>query len=302
MKNIYHFTLVVFALAGLLSCNKMDDDALPVELIGFRQADMVSSFSATVQTKATVVDDSALASSGFYVTCTTGSAGSESNVWNSVLFTKNGSYYVAGNPGKWWPATNPDYHFYAANSAITFDRDGPTVSVTNTKDVVCAYMPSPTYMAANTLQFEHIFARITDVKCISTGAYTIDGISVTITPKTGGTYNLMKGAGKTDGTGWSSLTTGSPVSIANATLSTTKRNDIYLVPGTYTLTASWNARKGEYEKSFNKTVDITVVGGKRNILTASLTGDATDVVFNVSVAEWVMNKIVIGTFPTDSEN
>ena len=289
--------LSFLALTGLVvSCNKADVESIPEGLIAFRQTGLESAFSATVQTKATAVTDL----SSFNVTCTTGSAGSETSVWNNVAFTKDGSVFKAGDGGKWWPSTDPGYHFYAANAALTFNADGPTVAATNGTDVVCAYMPSPAYKTPNTLEFKHIFARITDVTFSSIDGYTISGISVTITPKTGGTYNLRTGNGKTDGTGWSSLTTGSATGIANATPGT-KTNDLYLVPGNYTLTASWTATKGNYTKTFsNKTVDIAVVGGKRNSITASLTGDASEVLFSVSVAAWGSNTIAIGTFPTYS--
>ena len=292
------------SLAGsvvlLASCGKQDVEVLPEGLIAFRQAGLVSSFSAMVDTKASVVDDASLASSGFNVTCTTGSVGSETQVWNNVAFTKSGSYYVAGGDGKWWPATNPSYHFYGANAAITFNAGGPTVEATNATDVVCAYMPSPAYKTPNTLEFKHIFARITDVTMEAATGYTISGISVTITPKTGGTYNLRTGSGQTDGTGWSSLTTGSATGIANATPGT-KSNDLYLVPGTYTLTASWTATRGEYTQTFTgRTCDISVIGGKCNTITANFTGDATQVMFDVSVTDWGSNTIAIGTFPTVS--
>lgn len=291
------FLLSFLALTGLVvSCNKADVESIPDGLIAFRQTGLESAFSATVQTKATAVTDL----SSFNVTCTTGSAGSESQVWNNVAFTKDGSYFKAGDGGKWWPSADPGYHFYAANAALTFNADGPTVAATNGTDVVCAYMPSPAYKTPNTLEFKHIFARITDVTFSSIDGYTISGISVTITPKTGGTYNLRTGNGRTDGTGWSSFTTGSATGIANATPGT-KSNDLYLVPGNYTLTASWTATKGNYTKTFsNKTVDIVVVGGKRNSITASLTGDASEVLFSVSVAAWGSNTIAIGTFPTYS--
>lgn len=293
------FLLSFLALTGLVvSCNKADVEVIPEGLIVFRQQGMT--FSATVDTKATEVTDASLGASGIRVSATTGSAGSETSVWNNVVFTKSGSVFKAGDGGKWWPSTDPGYHFSASNAALTFSAAGTTVAATNATDVVCAYMPNPTYKGTNTLEFKHIFARITDVTFSSIDGYTISGISVTITPKTGGTYNLRTGNGHTDGTGWSSLTTGSATGIANATPGT-KSNDLYLVPGTYTLTASWTATKGNYTKTFsNKTVDIAVVGGCRNSITASLTGDASEVLFSVSVAAWGSNTIAVGTFPTYS--
>ena len=281
-KNVLFISLVLLMLP---SCSKGGlEEGISDGLIAFRQSGLL--FSASAETKATEATESTLNSSGFYVSCTTGSAGNETNVWNNVAFSKSGSYFVAGGGGKWWPDANPSYHFYASNAALTFNAGGCTVAATNATDVVCAYMPSPTYKSRNTLQFKHIFARITDVTFSAADGYTISGISVTVTPKTGGTYNLRTGSGQTDGTGWSSLTTGSATAIANSTPGT-KSNNLYLVPGRYVLTAFWTATKGDYTKTFsNKTYEINVVGGKCNVITASLVGDASAIEFSMSVTPW----------------
>ena len=281
-KNVLFISLVLLMLP---SCSKGGlEEGISDGLIAFRQSGLL--FSASAETKATEATESTLNSSGFYVSCTIGSAGSETNVWNNVAFSKSGSYFVAGGSGKWWPDANPSYHFFASNAALTFNAGGCTVAATNATDVVCAYMPSPTYKSRNTLQFKHIFARITDVTFSAADGYTISGISVYVTPKTGGTYNLRTGSGQTDGTGWSSLTTGSATAIANSTPGT-KSNNLYLVPGRYVLTASWTATKGDYTKTFsNKTYEVNIVGGKCNVITASLVGDASAIEFAVSITPW----------------
>ncbi len=126
--------------------------------------------------------------------------------------------------------------------------------------------------------------------------YTITNISVTITPKTGGTYNLRTGADQTDGTGWSAPTVGEPVTIANTTPGT-KSNDLYLVPGSYTITAEWTATKGNYTKTFSgKTCSVDLVGGATNTITAQLSGDAREVMFSVNVAAWEPHPINLGNY------
>lgn len=298
MKKFVYLILGSVLAAVALSCSRLPVDTLPEGLIAFRQEGFPL-FNASVQTKATVVDESTLNTSGFNVSCTTGSTGSESSVWNNVAFSKSDSYFVAGGDGKWWPTTDPGYHFYGSNAALTFNADGCTVAATNATDVVCAYLPSPTYKSMNTLAFQHIFARITDVTFTAIDGYTISNISVTIVPNTGGTYNLRTGNGQTDGTGWSSLIEGSATTIANSTPGT-KSNDLYLVPGSYRITASWTATKGAYSQTFsNKYCDIDVVGGKCNVITANLIGDASAIEFSVSVAAWGSNTIAIGNFPTE---
>lgn len=183
-----------------MSCNKADT-GYSEGMIAFRQVGLSSELDVTVATKATEVTGSTLNSGGFNVSATTGSAGSESSAWNNVAFSKVGDYFVGTGSGKWWPTSDPGYHFYASNTDLTFAAGGTTVAAINEADVVCAYLASPTYNSTNTLTFEHIFARITDVTLTAVEGYTITGVSVYVTPKTGGTYNLRTGAGRSDGTG-----------------------------------------------------------------------------------------------------
>jgi len=282
----------LMALSLLLSCSKAPSSSEPMGQIVFRTQ---PELSVEVLTKASVVDQDALVTSGFKVSATTGEAGSESAVWTDVAFSKGAEYFQASG-GKWWPSTDPHYHFYASNFALTHTAGGATVSASNDADVVCAYLPTPTYNEANTLLFKHIFARIANVTLTAINGYTVTDISVTITPKTGGTYNLRTGADQTNGTGWSDLVSGSPVTIANTTPGT-KANDLYLVPGTYTVTATWTATKGNYTKTFsNRTCDIDVVGGAINSISAQLTGDASEVVFSVNVTAWGSHDIDLGIY------
>ena len=291
MKNkLFFFAALALVVPALLSCEKenstptcpaietpADETGFSPILLGAEGAGL----SASVETKATAVTSL----SSFYASATTGSAGSESSVWNSVTFTKDGATDDYKGD-KWWPNSNPNYHFFASNAPITFAAAGSTVAATNATDVICAYMASPSYKTKNTLTFEHVFARLGDVEVSAADGYTISGVSISITPKTGGTFNMRTGAGKTDGTGWSSLTDGTATAIANATPGT-KSNDIYLVPGTYTLTASWTATRGLYTETIeNKTVDVALTGGKVNKITTTLGGNAEEVVFGVSINPW----------------
>ena len=297
MKRFILISLAV--LPVLLSCQKgvQDYPDVPVNGEGLRAIVFDAGGPAIVSevtTKASVVNATTLNSSGFKVTATKGSAGSETLVstFSNVAFTKGTTYFEGG---KWWPSSNPSYHFYAANSDITFAAAGSTVAATNATDVVCAYMPSPTYLSPNTLSFEHIFARLGNVTVTAVDGYTITGVTVSITPKTGGTYNMRTGNGQVDGTGWSSTTNGSATGIANATPGT-KSNDIYLVPGSYNLTIGWTATKDDYTYTFSgRTVSVALQAGKVNSISLGLTGDATKIQFSVSVSAWGSNAIDAGT-------
>ena len=257
--------------------------------------------TATVSTKATAVTVSDLNTNGFKVNAVKGSAGTDVEVWSNQLFTKVEDVW---EQDKWWPNDDQSYRFYATyptSYAMTFAAGGPTISASNANDIICAYKGDAIYKSVNTLAFDHIFARLRTVTVSMVSPYTISNMSIMITPKVSGTYNLYTGSGQTDGTGWSSTVEGTATNIATAAFSegvSMTNNDIYLVPGTYTLSATWTATKDNYTQTFtNKTVDVALVAGKTNNITASLTGDGTEIQFNVSVTAWSDNAVNAGTFP-----
>lgn len=211
--------------------------------------------------------------SSFYVTCVTGSAGSESQSWGNVGFS--GSSTFSG--GKYWPSSNLGYKFYASNASMSFASGGTTVTASNSTDVVVAYKTDATYYASsNPLSFSHIFGKVGSVTVSPAEGFDssdITDISITIIPKTGGTYNIRTGS-------WSSVSSGSATAIANSTPGT-KSNDLYLVPDTYTITASWNARGMEFDGSG----EFTVSAGECKNFTITLGGQV--IVFSVSETEKV---------------
>lgn len=199
--------------------------------------------------------------SSINILATTGSAGSETNRWSVTGLSPSGSPAVY-NTGHYWPSSSsdPGYHFYASNATMSFAAAGPTVSASSSTDVVCAYMSRPKYGQTNTLAFEHIFAQIGDVYVFNhPDGYTVSNLSITLTPKTSGTYNLRTGV-------WSSLTTGSSTVISRTSTSDTtpKTNNLYLVPGEYTLTANWTVSGTDVlpVSITNYTASITITKGK----------------------------------------
>ena len=288
-----HALLLTACVAGLVSCQKALQEVAPEGASEISFAAENASFVMEADTKASTGTSEVTALNTFRVAATTGAAGAEASVWNNVAFTQIGT---SGNytGGKTWPASNPNYNFYATNKTgdtpMTFTAGGATIAAANTQDIVCAYLPygSVTYKAKNTLSFEHIFARVNTVTVEAESGYTVSGVTVSITPVTGGTYNLRTGKGKTDGTGWSGLTTGSLTTIANQVGANS--NDIWLVPGRYTITASWTATQtgGSSVPYTSKTVDVDITGGKKNNITATLGGE---MVFGVEVEAFADNEV-----------
>lgn len=293
MKKILNLCVSVLLLLMAVSCTK-NNSIEPVDTKLAPVSFLTSNAAVSVETKATEVTGTTLETSGFKVSATTGSAGSESAAWTNIAFTKTGSTWTGD---KYWPDSNPSYHFYASNINLSHTVSGATVSASNDVDVVCAYMATPTYKDDNTLTFEHVFARIGSMTVSAASGYTISGVCIRITPRVSGTYNLLSGAGRTDGTGWSGTSTGSAQELANSTPGT-KSNDVYLVPGRYTLTATWTATRGDYTKTFTgMTYDVDIVGGKVNTIAATLGGLAQEIRFSVIVSPWASNLIDIGTYP-----
>jgi len=279
-------------LAGLVSCSKGEaplevvEPGHPEDEIVFQAGDFTLETKAgTIGSTGAVIDYSQMPS--INVSCTVGSTGSETAVWTNAPFAFADGYY-SGN--KYWPinAQYTGYHFYASNGSLSFNAGGARVSASTSTDVVAAYLPDPVYKLPNELVFEHVFARIGDVTVSAESGYTISNVNITVTPKISGTYDIRAGLNHTDATGWSGTTSGSAVKLADAV--GVNANDVYLVPGEYTLTAKWKAKlvsnpeMGWLDYTANgKTTTLDFVKGKVNKFTAVLGGE---MVFGVSLAAW----------------
>lgn len=284
MKKLF----IIAAAAACVLTVSCKHDPIPAEEtdeIVFTASDAMS---AEVTTKAASPVNS-LQSTGFYASATTGSD-SESVLWNNAPFVYDSGQYTGG---KYWPLTNNGIHFYASNKAITFNESGCSVEgiSAKTNDVVCAYLSNPTWKVRNELTFEHVFSRVGTVTAYGPTGYTVTSFSIRFTPYIEGNYNIKTGQ-------WSNLTTDSSSAtktIATA-ISSENSNDLWIIPGTYTLTASYTLSKGSgagsYTESITKTAEVTLEAGKiNNIQTTLPSGNATDIAFDVTVTPWSNNSI-----------
>ena len=302
-QKILLFMAGTFVLAGfVVSCQK--EVKFPSDPVtgseGIITFGMDPLLEINVDTKASSGTTEVNSLSSFYVTCVTGSAGSEAQVWNSVSFSQvpdSSPAIYAGN--KYWPeGGNPEYKFYAANVPLTYSADGTTVSAGNSTDVVVAYNDVASYKTKNILSFEHVFARLGDVTVAAVSGYTLSDIDIRITPRTGGTYNIRAGRGHSDATGWSSLTTGSPVTVASAV--GVNNNNFYLAPGDYVVTASWTALDlgGKSMSYSGKTAQISVSKGAVNSVNVALGGQIT---VAVDISEFIDSECVQNLEPLTFE-
>ncbi len=289
MKTRYIFAAAVAALA-LVACNKEIPAAEPV-------AEEEIVFTLGAETRATEVTTSNL--STLYVTATTGS-NSETSAFTSAAFTKSGSIW---NGGKYWPSSNPNYHFYIANTALTHTSAGATVSPSNANtDIVVDYIATPTFKATNTATLEHIFAQVGTVKVKVKEGYTASGIRITLQPKTSGTYNLKTNTWTPGNAGSATYILGSASAGLNITTAggsvSSPDNDLWLVPGAYVLTATYTITKDAFSKTYEKTATVTLVQGKNNNIGPTTSGgveqpnigpdddDVAEIEFSVTVTPW----------------
>lgn len=200
-----------------------------------------------VGTKADMTSLSTLESSGFYLTSTEIDGGDEDLLFINSLFTKSGSLWSGS---AFWPVNETDggVHFYGSNVRMNYEDDAVTVSADNTTDVVCSYLGPAVFGKVNSLGFSHIFARLGVISIIGADGFTVSDVSVRMTPNTGGVYDLFSGKGHDDGTGWSSLRSGTETVVADRL--GINRQDLLLVPGDYDVLFSWKANNGGVTEVF----------------------------------------------------
>ena len=199
----------------------------------------------------------------FEVLCTDGAAGNENLRWRAS-FNKSSDGSYTGD--QYWPVENPSYHFYASNATISYDREGSYVVASNDRDVVGAFLESPRYKERNNLAFKHLFARLGRFTVTAEEGKTISDVDIRITPRKGGNYDLRKGT-------WSRVTVEDPVCISPSGEGT-RENDLYLVPGSYTLSASWTVwDRGFSTRKERICADITLPAGEVTDISTVLGGD-----------------------------
>lgn len=199
----------------------------------------------------------------FYVSASTGAAGAESSAWVSERF-KELDPAVWSN-GRVWPHDDPSWHFYASSAVMTHSADGALVSVDSSEDVVVAKLLFPAFGETNTFVFDHILTRLGVVNVSPAGSgYTVSDVNVSFTPMTVGVYNIRTGE-------WKDMYPSDPVSVANPSAGS-KTNDIYFIPGKYTLSISWKVTDAEGTRSYSNSREVDFEPGLKARLDIQLMG------------------------------
>ena len=273
MKRILTSLAVVVALAA---CNKAETSVAPSPEDGALIVFMASGLKADVATKADAV--TSLSTFGVIAEETT----TPKQAWSVASVTQSGTDY---RTGKYWPSTDEKFAFYASNSAMTYAAAGTTVSPASAaNDVVVAYFPytAASYKTKNKLVFNHIYARIGAIAVNKPDGYdSISDVTLALSAPVGGTYNIKTSTWTAKGT-------------AAAQTLVVGSNDVYVVPGTYSLSVTYTITKGEYTETFTKSANVELVEGKINSITATApAGEATEIEFTIEINPWGDNNIEV---------
>lgn len=291
MKTKRTYPLLAAALAAVLSCSKESTPLGPSspfssELITFSAED---DMEAEIGTKAVATEETTTDNlTSFKVYCKKRSdAYSTVPVFNCDFTRGSDGKFTA--PGQYWPFTDQQYAFYMSNAAIASTMTGPTVRALSTADVVVAACLNPGFKQDNAVVFSHVFSRIGTCTVTASSKYTVTGLTVKLTPKTKGTYNLATGE-------WSGVTAGLAVTLASA-LGASVDNNLYTVPGTYTVTVNYTLTRDIYSETFNKTGEVTLVAGEINDLSVALPdGNEANLTLSVNLSKWPVSKTYTETF------
>ena len=255
----------------VVSCNKTD---VPQSASGEPQEIILSvdgsGIEAEVTTKTSVV--SSLPST-LYFAGTTGSNSSQGNKWSSTSKSVSSGKI---STGYYQTETPTSYNYYLSNLSMTSGGTGCTISADGTLTDAIAGVAKSTASTSPSVSMEHIFARTGSVTGSCTN-YTVSNLSVSIQSTSGtgykGTYNIYSGT-------WSSVTGLSSTTITSA-------SDRYLIPGTYTITASATISRGDYSGTVSGSTNITLTKGKINDIAVKFSADpAQPINVSVSLAAW----------------
>lgn len=218
--------------------------------------------------------------------------------------------------GKYQTAEPSEYNWYVANHAITAPSSpgAVTLKVADNSTDVIAGVCKATSTTTPEIVLEHIFAR-TGTFTLNTQSYSptagefedtnyqLSDVSWQIQSKAGGTggtagtYNMGEKA-------WSGLDAlpkqgiGTLDTASSTSCKSVHTSDLYCTPGVYTLTVKYTLSKlndtgtVDYAEPLTKTVDVTLVAGAVNNITATAkSGNAREIVITVSLAAWGTNEI-----------
>ncbi len=284
-RHLTYLTKAVGALFLLSGCTALEPctDALRFPIL----FDTGEDGALHVETRAMSTRTSA---AGF--TCMAVSS-SGTTVINNVKTSTSGSYQVVS--GRYWPATGtlsfygvlPNASMLNASGTVSVPVGSSTKPLNGTEDwIVAASKGVSNATSPIPMTFSHILAHIERVRLTGSlaGATTVIR-SITFTHPTYGIYNLTSGSWDLKrGSARESLP--GPGTISG-TGTGTSAPDLSVIPGTYTLTVSYNVTSADgASESYTKAGSFTLTPGKRHTIAATLSDSFQDLEVSVSVSPW----------------
>ena len=269
------FIILIIALAFNPSCQKsqeifpgegkeiilgVDDGSIRAE-VDYTKATPVTSLPSTLYWGATTGGNAA------------GSA-AETTKWDAASFSVSSSQIATG---KYQTVSPTAYNYYVSNVAFTVGGD-TQVSASNATDVIVG-RTAQNSSTTPSVTLNHIFARTGTLTMNTQSGYTISDVSWTIAANggysgTAGTYSLRQGV-------WTGVTTGL------SSTAVTSSSDLFLSPGSYTISCSYRLTKGDWTNTFTKSATVGLVGGKINNITGTASGgSASEIVLSISLTAW----------------
>lgn len=283
MKKITYI-FAIFAVAGLVSCNKMESSSDNFVSGNVEMAFGVKGEGINVEV-ATKAITPVTSVESVYWSATSGTVGSDTEVYAPMTVALNNSKF---STGKYWPSESIAYNYYVSNKVFTWDGSNHAASIAavNTEDIV-AGTASAAYKSTPEVTVDHIFARTGSLTLVAQDEYELVGnatwkIKSNTGAGTAGTYNI---GAKT----WSGAT-------ALAQQVFTSDSDLYLLPGSYHIEITYTLKKGDFQKEFTKGADVTFDAGKTNNIKATAhvgTEGAEEIIFTVTVTPWDSKDITI---------
>ena len=268
MKKI---SFVLFALIAVTACNKelcSQENSEQQEIVINVDGDGIIA-DVTTKTSAVTTMPASL-----YFAGTTGTNTSQTSKWASVSKTVSSNKI---NTGYYQTATATSYNYYLSNCNMSTAATGCSITADGSSIDAIAGVTKASTSTSPSVTLNHIFGR-TGTLSASCSGYTLTNVTYKLKSKgtttgTKGTYNIYSGS-------WSSTTALSETTI-------TSSSDLYLIPGTYTLTISGTRTKGDFTNTFSGSVDINIVAGKTHAISATITGDpAVQIVVSTTLTAW----------------
>lgn len=192
-------------------------------------------------------------------------------LWEETATFEDGIYTT----GRFWSESDEGESYYASNGTVYSDESVPYLLYDRSSDdldLLAAVNASPTYRGNNPLAFSHLLTRIGTLSVQTVNGYSATGLSAVLeSPLTSGKWSF-------DGT-WSDLAEGADESLSQGA------NNIWLIPGTYTLTVSYTLSASGYSVSCTGSAEVTLSAGQINMITVTA-GEHAGISVSASVLPW----------------